>query len=414
MEDSLNSRDAYAVLKIRDFKWFVFARFLFTFAIQMQSVIVGWQIYELTHDALYLGLIGLAEAIPFILISLFAGGHMADIFSRKKIILISTSVYIICAIALFLISSQFHHYLIIFGAYPIYIVIITTGLARGFLTPAISAFSAQLVPKELYGNASTWNSMAWHTAAVTGPAIGGLIYGFFGIEISYLLVVCFSIFGLLCFSAIRSKPMPERSGKENIFRSLSVGFEFVFHNQIILSALSLDMFAVFFGGAVSILPVFADQILHTGAKGLGFLRAAPAVGAIIMSLFQAHWPLFKQAGRNLLICVFAFGLCMIVFALSTNFYVALLILMISGMVDNVSVVIRATIVQLYTPNEMRGRVSAVNGIFIGSSNELGSFESGVAAKLLGLIPSVIFGGTMTLGVVAAVRSLAPKLRKLSL
>ena len=413
MEDSLSSHDAYAVLKIRDFKWFIFARFLFTLAIQMQSVIVGWQIYELTHDALALGLIGLAEAIPFIMSSLFGGGHFADIFNRKKIILISTSVYILCAVALFLISSQFHNYLITFGTYPIYLVILVTGLARGFLSPAISAFAAQLVPKELYGNASTWNSIAWQTAAVTGPAIGGLIYGFFGIQVSYFLVICFSIAGLFFFSVIRKKPMPERSKEENIFQSLSAGFKFVFHNQIILSALSLDMFAVFFGGAVSVLPVFADQILHTGAKGLGFLRAAHAVGAIIMSLWQAHWPLFKHAGRNLLICVFAFGLCMILFAISTNFYLALIILMISGMVDNVSVIIRATIVQLYTPDEMRGRVSSVNGIFIGSSNELGSFESGAAAKLLGLIPSVIFGGTMTLGVVAAVRSLAPKLRKLS-
>src|ERR1035437_3337235 len=246
MQDSLNSRDAYAVLKIRDFKWFVFARFLFTLAIQMQSVIVGWQIYELTHDALYLGLIGLAEAIPFLIIALFAG-HIADIFNRKKIILISTLVYSICAVALFLISSQFHNYLVIFGSLPIYLVIIITGLARGFLTPAISAFAAQLVPKELFGNASTWNSIAWQTAAVTGPAIGGLIYGFFGIEVSYFLVICFSIIGLFFFTVIRNKPMPERTRDENIFQSLSAGLRFVFHNQIILSAISLDMFAVFFG-----------------------------------------------------------------------------------------------------------------------------------------------------------------------
>jgi len=218
--------------------------------------------------------------------------------------------------------------------------------------------------------------------------------------------------GWMFYFFVKKQPLPERKKEENIWQSLSSGIKFVFENQVLLSAITLDMFAVFFGGVVCILPIFADQIFHTGAKGLGFLRAAPAAGAIIMSLIQTQRPLFKQAGRNLFIGVFIFGVSIILFAISRNFYLSLFILMIGGMFDNISVVIRATIIQLYTPNEMRGRVASVNSIFIGSSNELGSFESGLAAKLMGLIPSVIFGGSMTLAVVATVRSLAPKLKKL--
>jgi MFS family permease len=411
MDSNLNTADAYAALKINDFRRFLTARFLLTFAIQMQSVIVGWQIYQLTHDALSLGLIGMSEAIPFFCVALFAG-HVADIVNRKKIILISNLVYFICALALLLIATSLHHALSMFGATPIYLIIFITGIARGFMSPAQSAFAAQLVPRELFGNASTWNSVTWQIAEITGPAVAGLLCGFFSIGLGYFFVTCFSAIGLLFYTFIQNKPLPERTKTETIWQSLSAGIKFVFNNQVLLSAISLDMFAVFFGGAVCILPIFADQVLHIGAEGLGFLRAAPAAGAIIMSFVQAHHPMFKNAGRNILICVFAFGLCIIAFALSRNFYLAFFVLMLSGMVDNVSVIIRATIVQLFTPDEMRGRVASVNSIFIGSSNELGSFESGLAAKLLGLIPSIIFGGSMTLIVVAAVKRFAPKLSKL--
>ena len=220
--------------------------------------------------------------------------------------------------------------------------------------------------------------------------------------------------GFLLFAKVQNKQLPARTSEETIRQSLSAGLKFVFKEQIILSAITLDMFAVFFGGAVSVLPIFADQVLHIGAKGLGFLRAAPALGEIIMSVIQAHNPFFKNAGRNLLFCVFAFGISMILFALSKSFYFSLFVLFLSGLFDNVSVIIRATIIQLFTPDEMRGRVSAVNGIFVGSSNELGSFESGLAAKLLDLVPSVIFGGSMTLIVAAVMQTFAPKLRKLNL
>lgn len=405
--------DAYAAIKIKDYRRFISARFLLTFAIHMQSVIVGWQIYELTHDALSLGLIGLSEAIPFISIALFAG-HVADTFNRKKIILITNLVYAICAVALLLISTQLHHALINYGTMPIYIIIFITGIARGFMSPAGTAFSAQLIPRELYGNASTWNSMVWHTAEISGPAVGGLVYGFFGIGYAYTIVTIFSFTALYFYSMIENKSMPVRQEKEDIKQSLTAGLKFVFNNQIILGSISLDMFAVFFGGAVSVLPIFADQILHVGAKGLGFLRAAPAVGSLLMSFYLAHNPPFKKAGRNLLVCVAGFGLSIIAFALSRNFYLVLFVLFLSGAFDNVSVIIRHTIIQMYTPDEMRGRVASVNGIFIGSSNELGSFESGVAAKLLGLVPSVIFGGSMTLAVVGVTSFTAPKLRKLKM
>ena len=413
MSASLNDKDAYAALRTRDFRWFVAGRFAMTFGIRMQSVIVGWQIYEITHSALSLGLIGLSEALPFFAISLF-GGHVADLVSRKRIILTASAVYFICASSLLLVSTRLDWLLSLHGVFPIYAIIFVTGLARGFLSPSQTAFMAQLVPRELYGNASTWSSVAWQLADVTGPATGGLVYGFSGVGPAYALVVFSTLLGVSCYSMVRSKPVPERKSRESILKSLSGGLKFVFGDQIILGAISLDMFAVFFGGAVAVLPIFADKVLHIGAEGLGLLRAAPAVGAVIMSVIQAHYPFFKRAGRNLLLCVFGFALAMIVFALSKNFYLSLFILMVSGMFDNVSVVIRNTIIQLQTPDEMRGRVASVNGLFVGSSNEVGAFESGVAAQLLGLVPSVVFGGTVALLVVGAVRKFAPRLRRLEL
>ncbi len=405
--------DAYAAFRIKDFRLFIFSRFFLTVAIQMQSVIVGWQIYGLTHDALSLGLIGLSEVIPFFCVTLFAG-HIADIVSRKKITLTTNIIYSICALGLLLISTEFHSVINKFGTLPIYSIIFITGIARGFLSPAQISFAVQLVPHEILGNALTWNSVSWQTAEISGPAIGGLICGFYGIGTGYSIVTFLSIVGACIFVLIKDRPIPEKTKEENIWQSLTAGLRFVFTNQIVLSAMTLDMFAVFFGGAVCILPIFSDQILHTGAKGLGFLRAAPAIGAVTMSVIQAYWPPFRKAGRNLLFAVSGFGICIILFAFTRNFYLALFVLMLSGMFDNVSVVIRGTITQIHTPNEMRGRVSAVNGIFISSSNELGSFESGVMARLLGLITSIVFGGSMTVLVVGAVRKFAPKLRKLSL
>lgn len=378
----------------------------------MQSVIVGWQIYALSKDVLDLGLIGLTEAIPFIAISLFSG-HVADIFSRKKIILIATSCFLI--ITCFLLYCSIEQTIIVqrFGTLPIFIAIACTGIIRGFLSAAYPSFITQLVPRKLYANASTWNSTIWHIASIVGPSIAGLIIAI-NYTTAYTIDLLFIVLAIVSFVFISNHPQPKKEKKESIFQSIQAGIKFVFKNQLILGALSLDLFAVLFGGAVALLPAFADKVLHAGAVELGFLRAAPAVGAVCMAFVIAYKPPTKNAGRNLFISVAAFGLSTVLFGLSTSFFWALFFLFLTGAFDNVSVVIRHTILQLSTPDEMRGRVSAVNGIFIGSSNEIGAFESGASARAFGLKPSIIMGGILTLLVVAITAKLSPKLRKLNI
>lgn len=407
------STDAFAALRVREFSYFVAFRLFVTIATLMQSVIVGWQMYELTHKPLALGMIGLAEAIPAILIALFAG-NIVDKYNRKTIILLSLTTYLIGSILLFCCSIEHLGILKSFGIFPIFFVIALTGFARGFMYPASIAFMAQVVPRSLYANSATWNSILWHIGAVTGPAIGGLIYGYLGVETAYAVVIFFALVAFLMFIPIKKKPVVQSINEEPLKKRLFSGLHFVFNNQIMLGALSLDMFAVLFGGEVAMLPFFANDILHVGPQGLGLLRAAPAIGAVAMSFFLAYHPPLRQAGKVLLIAVTGFGCCMISFALSTNFFLSLVLLICSGMFDNVSVVIRATIIQLMTPDDMRGRVASVNSIFIGSSNEIGTFESGLMASLIGLVPSVIFGGTMTLIVVSITAGIAPLLRKLNL
>jgi len=405
--------DAYAVWRIGAFRRFITGRFFLTFAIQMQSVIVGWQVYDLTHDPFSLGLIGLSEAIPFLIVALFAG-HVADLYNRKSIISITATAYVLCAIVLLYMSYSMKELYQTAGVLPLYITIAITGLARAFFFPAQSAYMAQIVPRNLYANSSTWNSTVWHIAAVSGPAAGGLIYGFLGIHAAFICVVIFSAFSLLFFYTSKSIPVPARKVSEGIFSSLSTGVKFVFRNQVLLGALALDMFAVLFGGAVALLPVFASEVLHTGPQGLGFLRAAPALGAVLMAMILAYHPPIHRSGIKLLWAVGGFGVCIIFFALSGNFWLSLGLLALSGMFDNVSVIIRGTILQMYTPDEMRGRVASVNSLFVGSSNELGSFESGLAARIMGLVPSVVFGGGMTVMIVLATAGFAPKLRKMEI
>lgn len=406
-------RDAFAVWKIRDYRLFVATRFFLTFAIQMQSVVVGWQVYDITKDPFSLGLIGIAEAIPFLCVALFAG-HVADIFERKRVIAITSTAYLIAAAALFLLSFQFNNVFLRLGVIPIYSIIFFTGIARGFLFPAVHAFIAQIVPREHYANSSTWNSTVWHIAAISGPACGGLVYGFLGVNAAYATVVVCMMLCIFFLILVKRRPLPTAVKKQSVMSSMKEGLRFVWKNQVILGAMSLDMFAVLFGGAVILLPVFAAEVLMVGPKGLGFLRAAPAVGAVMMSLFLAYRPPLKHAGRSMLIGVAGFGLCIIGFALSRDYVLSLILLIGTGMFDNISVIVRNTALQLLTPDEMRGRVSSVNSIFVGSSNEIGSFESGLAARLMGLIPSVIFGGSMTLLIGGFTARFAPKLRKLNL
>ncbi|HEY6914758.1 MAG TPA: MFS transporter, partial [Paludibacter sp.] len=303
------------------------------------------------------------------------------------------------------------------GIWPIFITIFLTGLSRGILMPAHTALLGQLVDKKDYANAATWSSANWQVGAVMGPAVGGLIYGFSSISIAYGSIFVIYLCSVLMIGRVQIKHIVnvvQKSVDEDIFSRIREGIRFVLKSPELVGAFSLDMFAVLFGGAVAMLPVFASDVLHVGPEGLGFLRACPAIGAILMSFYLMFHPPLKNSGRTLLLAVAAFGICMIGFAYSQYFWLSAVLLLLSGLFDNVSVVIRGTILQLYTPDEMRGRVASVNSIFIGSSNELGAFESGVAAKFIGLIPSVAFGGIMTLIVVATTAKINPVLRRLSL
>lgn len=409
----MKRNDPFSALRIVDYRNFVIARFFVSMAYQMLGVLVGWQIYEITRDPLQLGLIGLADAIPSIGVALFAG-HIADRHSRKRIVMICLAMLLMGYVLLWGIAWQ-HAWLVSSQTtWPIYAVWFLIGLARGFIGPSIFAFMTQLVPKKLYANSSTWNSSVFHFASMAGPALGGLVYGFVGIIWAFALPVLFALTSIVLIAPVAHRPMARSKKAEPFLESLVSGVHFVFKNQIMLAALALDMFAVLFGGVTALLPIFAGEILKVGPQGLGFLRAAPAIGAFSMAVVLAYFPPVRNTGKKLLSAVFAFGVCMLVFALSKNFLLSLVALAVSGAVDNVSVVIRQTIVQTFTPNHMRGRVSAVNNIFIGSSNEIGAFESGVAAKLLGVVPSVIFGGSMTLLVVLVSVIKAPKLRRLHL
>ena len=409
------SNEAFAVMRNRNFRLFLAYRFFMTSATLMQAVIVGWQLYDITHNPLSLGLIGLTEVIPQVCIALFAG-HFVDIWDRKKI-MSRTSLLLLVGSAILLASAaKLQGIPLLGGTTPIFVTIFIVGLTRGILMPAHTALLGQLVPRELLTGAATWGSTVWQVAAVTGPAVGGLVYGFFGIVPAYILVFSFFLICVVTLAFIKSpgKVVQDKKRDDRIFASIGEGVRYVFKNQVLLGAFSLDMFAVLFGGAVAMLPVFASDILKVGPEGLGLLRACPAIGAILMSVFLTFYPPLKHSGTQMLYSVAGFGLCMIVFAVSKNFYLSAACLFFSGAFDFVSVVVRSSILQLFTSNEMKGRVSSVNSIFVGSSNELGAFESGTAASLMGLVPSVIFGGVMTLIVVAVAAGLSPKLRNLSL
>jgi MFS family permease len=399
---------ASAVLKHRDFRFFLCARVCVTLAIQIQAVVVGWQIYEITKDPLSLGLIGLAEAIPAMTVALYAG-HLADITERKKIILSCASVLVICSMVLFYFTMKASTMVSLFGVVPIYTVIFVTGIARGFLQPANFSFMPQLVPRELYANAITWYSTLWEASAVLGPALGGYLIKFFGVQFSYAVVFGVLCLGVMFYSIIHRKPLPPISEEVGMIKKIKAGLKFVFHNQIVLSVMSLDMFAVLFGGAVALLPIFAGEILHAGSEGFGLLRAAPGLGAIVMAIYLMNNPIRKNIGKILLWSVAGFGCCMIGFGASKMFWLSFALLVGSGIFDCVSVIVRGILIHTGTPENMKGRVAAVNSIFVGSSNEIGAFESGVVAKLMGTANSVIFGGIMTLLVVGITAKKADKL-----
>lgn len=374
----------------------------------MQAIAVSWQVYAITNDPLSLGLVGLAEALPALAIALFAG-HVVDHHDRKTILRIAIGIFLLMAVMLCVVSLLPP----IFGTTPFYLAVIVGGVMRAFLGPTMFSLTGHVVPKELYSNATTWSTTFWQTGAVLGPLAAGFVYiagpeWVYGIEALIFGVVLMLVGGL---PAARSRVLPAATP---VVRSLLDGVRFVRSQPLIISALSLDMFAVLFGGAVAMLPVYARDILMVGPVGLGWLRAAPALGSIVVAVLIAHNPPKHHAGKILLSCVAGFGFCIIGFGISTSFILSMVLLFLSGVMDGVSVVLRGTIVQTFTPNEMRGRVASVNMMFIGSSNELGAFESGVAARLMGVVPSVVFGGIMTLIVVAVTALKAPQLRKLKL
>lgn len=409
------AHDPLGALRIPAFRNYVLAKLLFVIAAQVQIAAVRWQVYSLTKDPLALGMIGLVEAIAFIAVAL-VGGHLADRLNPSRIILTCLLILLSCSLMLAVLAGS-SNILSLHGVWPIYAVIAVSGAARGFLSPALFSYMTSLIPPKDFANSSAWSSGSWQLAAVAGPALGGIIYGASDASFTYLTdagLVIAAIF--FAWNSNRHAPtfVPPAPSQESLGGSLSAGLRFVFSNQVMLGAMSLDLFAVLFGGAVALIPMFADQILMSGPETMGLLLSSPAVGAVTMALLLAFFPLGKHAGWILLIAVLGFGLCMIGFGLSKSLYLSMGFLVFSGVFDSVSVVIRGTIMQRFTPENMRGRVSAVNSIFIGSSNEIGAFESGLAAKLLGLVPSVVFGGIMTIATVTATMVVAPKLRQLDL
>ena len=408
-------RDPYAALRFKEFNIFLLLRFILVFGWSMQFIIIEWQVYTLTKDPLSLGIIGLMEIIPAFTMALFAG-HIVDQSEKRNLLLKCIGLFSLISFGLFFLTSpsveaDWSSKTIL---YTIYAFVFMGGLLRAFFGPTIFSLVSLIVPKKVYPNAATWNSSTWQMASVLGPALAGLTINWIGVHWSLCIVFGLIILSFILLFGISRKPILNPKIGEPIVQSLKEGVRFVFKTKAILGALSLDMIAVLFGGAVALLPVFAQDILEVGSEGFGVLRAAPAVGAFITMLITAYIPISKNAGLKLLAAIFGFGVCIIVFGLSSIFWISVVALFFSGVTDGVSMVIRQTILQLKTPDHMRGRVSSVNSMFVGSSNELGAFESGVTAKLMGTVTAVVFGGTMTLITVITTGIVSPTFRKLDL
>lgn len=381
------------------------ARFLVTTSSEMQSVAVGWQVYELTHQPVDLGYVGLAQFVPGILLFLIAG-HTADRIARQRILQTCYIGFACCSLLLLTLTVRGLR-----SPLPIYLVLLLNGTVRAFNGPAGQAFLPLLVNQEHFPNAVAWSASIFQTATIIGPVIGGLIYGLSG---SAGVVYSSAAFAyLIAFFLIRRIQLRvvERRDTAASLAIVLDGLKYIWHNKLILGAISLDLFAVLLGGAVALLPVYAREILRIGATGLGVLRSAPGVGAVLMAVIVAHWPLRRRAGAIMIWCVFAFGAFTVVFGISQNLALSLVMLVLIGASDMISVIVRHTMIQLATPDEMRGRVSAVNMVFIGASNEVGQFESGLTAQWFGTVPAVVLGGLGTMLVVVFWAWLFPALRK---
>ncbi len=412
MEEKL---DPYAALRFKEFNFFLIIRFILVFGWSMQFIIVEWEVYSLTKDPLSLGLIGLVEVVPAISMALFAG-HIVDQREKKMLFFQCIIAFLLVATGYYFITSpyvyeNYENSQILIG---IYVLVFLGGFIRAFIGPTIFSLVALIVPKRVYPNAATWSSSTWQLAIVLGPAFAGFSIAWIGVHYSMGIVLATIVIGLFLISFIKKKPILNPKIGEPIFKSLKAGLNFVYKTKAILVALTLDMVAVLFGGAIALLPIYAQDILNVGSEGFGILRAAPAVGSVLMMIASAHIPLTKNAGKKLLYAIFCFGISIIVFGISDIFWLSVFALFMYGLTDGVSMIIRQTILQLKTPDEFRGRVASVNSIFVGSSNELGAFESGATAKLMGTVPAVVFGGVMTILTVGFTAIKFPSFRKLDL
>ncbi len=395
----------HAVFAHRDFVRFQLARFLSTVGTQIASVAVGWQVYDLTHRKLDLGFVGLAQFAPAVALSLVTGA-VADRFDRRRVVALCHGLIALCFVALVALSRAH-----VASPVPIYATLVVFGTARAFLGPSNQALLPTLIPPEMFARAMAWGSSIWQIAAVSGPALGGLLWAPLHGNV-YALSAVLSLTSMGLALSLRPRVVEGEKKREVSRDDLLAGVRYVWRNKIVLGSVSLDLFAVLFGGAVALLPVFARDILHTGAWGAGVLRSAPALGATAMALWLAYHPLERRAGHAMLLCVALFGAATVVFGLSESFALSVIALAVTGAVDMVSVVVRQHVVQLATPDVMRGRVSAVNLVFVSTSNELGEFESGVAAEAFGPVTAVVGGGIATMIVVALWAWLFPSLRKL--
>ncbi|WP_127130127.1 MFS transporter [Pseudoflavitalea rhizosphaerae] len=404
--------NSFEVLKIKEFRLYIIQRFFFTMAMRMIATVVWWQMYLITKNPLALAFIGLSEAVPAILLSLYSG-HVVDKTDNRKLMLITILLYVVCAVALLTITipsveqSVGKHFI----QYSIYVIIFSTGVIRAFLGPVTNAIMAQMVPKSHLPSAVTWRSGTWLGASVIGHASAGFLIAYAGYTNTFALIIFYILISATAAFFISAKPPQHNKKGQKTWESVKEGLKYVMGTKELLGAMALDLFAVLFGGAVAMIPFFAGEILKVGAIGFGWLNAATDIGSALVIVYLTIFPLKKNQGKLLLFAVAGFGICIITFGLSTIYWLSFVALLLSGVLDGISVVIRGTILQLKTPDEMRGRVSAINSMFINSANEIGSFESGVAAKLMGVVPSVLFGGAMSVLVVVGAWIKAPSLRK---
>jgi MFS family permease len=408
-----SSHRSFDVLRLPEFRGYIIARFFFILVLNMQATLISWKVYELTHDPFSIGLIGLVEFVPAFVMAFYAG-HVIDKKDKRTLLILSVAANLLLTISFALITGKsalqfFSTSSILTG---IYVIAFCTGIARAFSGPTSFALVSELVPRDKLPSAITWHSGSWQVSAVTGPALAGLLYAKLEMPITFSLMIAAMIVSLLATFFIGPKPAVAVHREETILQSIREGFRFVWKTREVLGALSLDLFAVFFGGATALLPYFSEEILKRGPEGLGLLRSAPSLGAITLLLWVSIRPLQTSQGRSMLLSVAGFGICTIIFGLSRNFWLSMAALYLGGILDGISILVRSTILQMKTPDEMRGRVASLNSIFIMSSNELGAFESGFTARLMGVVPAVVFGGGMTILVAITTWWKAPTLRKM--